>query len=165
MWLSILLDPLVLIWILFCCINSHLGASSSDYIDVFPIILGFYRNPLDILVVLVPFFTGSFPRVLGNILCHGLLHDSTYMSLVEVDNPLHNFLVFGSCGTLQVLFLIQILLFLVLHLCIHPDILVVCCIGVPGYTARYYTVVARCCIVAMNCCNVATYCCMVVEPR
>jgi hypothetical protein len=32
------------------------------------------------------------------------------MSLVEVDNPLHNVLVVGSCGTLLVLCLIQILL-------------------------------------------------------
>jgi hypothetical protein len=45
----------VLSWILFCCINSCLGSSSSDYIDVFLIIPGFRINPLEILVVLVPF--------------------------------------------------------------------------------------------------------------
>jgi hypothetical protein len=46
----------VLRWILFCCISSCLGSSSSDYIDVSPIIPRFCRDPLDILVVLVPFF-------------------------------------------------------------------------------------------------------------
>jgi hypothetical protein len=56
LWLNILLDPLVLRWILFCCISSCLGSSSSDYIDVSPIIPSFCRNPLDILVVMVPFF-------------------------------------------------------------------------------------------------------------
>jgi hypothetical protein len=56
MWPSILLNPLVLSWILFCCISSCLGSSLSDYIDVSPIIPGFCRNPLDILVFLVPFF-------------------------------------------------------------------------------------------------------------
>jgi hypothetical protein len=56
MWLNVLFDPLVLSWILFCYINSYLGSSSSNYIDVFPIIHGFYRNPLEILVILVLFF-------------------------------------------------------------------------------------------------------------
>jgi hypothetical protein len=56
MWLSIILNPLVLSWILFCCINFFLGSSSSDYINVSPIIPGFCRYPLDILFVLVPFF-------------------------------------------------------------------------------------------------------------
>jgi hypothetical protein len=56
LWLSILLNPLVLRWILFCCIRSYLGSSSSDHIDVSPIIPGFCINPLNIIVVLVPFF-------------------------------------------------------------------------------------------------------------
>jgi hypothetical protein len=54
--------------------------------------------------------------VLGIPLYHGLLHDSTYMSQVEVDIPLHNVLTIGSCGTLLDLYLFQILLYLVLHL-------------------------------------------------
>jgi hypothetical protein len=108
------------------------------------------------------FFPGSFPRVLGNILCHGILRDSIYMSLVEVDTPLRNVLVVGSCGTLLVLFLIQILLYLVLHLCIHLDLLVVHCNGVPGYTAQSYIVVANYYTAAAHCCIVVVHCCMVV---
>jgi hypothetical protein len=45
----------VLSWILFYGINSCLGSSSSDYIDVLPIIPSLCKNPLDIHVVLVPF--------------------------------------------------------------------------------------------------------------
>jgi hypothetical protein len=56
MWLNILLNPLVLRWILLCCISSCLGSSSSDYIDVSPTIPGFCRNPVDSMVVLFPFF-------------------------------------------------------------------------------------------------------------
>jgi hypothetical protein len=56
MWLSILLNPLVLHWILFYYVISCLGSSLSDYVDVSPILLGFCRDPLDIMVVLVPFF-------------------------------------------------------------------------------------------------------------
>jgi hypothetical protein len=41
---------------LFYCIRSCLGSSSSDYIDVSPILPSFCRDPLDILVFLVPFF-------------------------------------------------------------------------------------------------------------
>jgi hypothetical protein len=43
-------------WIFFCCISSCRGYSSSDYIDVSPIIPSFCRDPLDILVFLFPFF-------------------------------------------------------------------------------------------------------------
>jgi hypothetical protein len=56
MWFSILLHPLVLHWILSYCISSCLISSSCDYIDVSSIIPGFCRNPLYILVVLVPLF-------------------------------------------------------------------------------------------------------------
>jgi hypothetical protein len=117
------------------------------------------------------FFPRSFPRVLGSLLCHGLLCENTYMLSVEVKNPLHNVLVVGSCGTLLVLCLVQILLCLVLHLCIHLDLLVVCCTGVLGYTAWGYTVVvhyctvtAHCCIVVAHCCTTVAHCCMVVVP-
>jgi uncharacterized membrane protein YdbT with pleckstrin-like domain len=91
-------------------------------------------------------------------MCHGLLHESTYMSLVEVDTPLRNVLVVGSYGTLLVLFLIQILLFLVLHLYIHLHLLMVCCTGVLGYTARGYTM-------DEHYCTATVHCCMVVVPR
>jgi hypothetical protein len=103
------------------------------------------------------FFLGSFPRVLGCLLYHDLLRNNTYMSLVEVDNPLHNVLVVGSCGTLPVLCLIEILLYLILHLCIHLDLLGVHCTWVPGYTAwgytldaNYYTVVVHCFMVVVH---------------
>jgi hypothetical protein len=81
------------------------------------------------------------------------------MSSVEVENPLHNVLVVGSCGTLLVLCLIQILLCLILHLCIHLDLLVVHCIGVPGYTVWGYTVV---CIVVLWLHIVVLWLCIVV---
>jgi hypothetical protein len=55
MSVNIILNTLVLRSILFYCVNSCLGSSSSDYIDVCPIIPEFYRNPLDILAVLIPF--------------------------------------------------------------------------------------------------------------
>jgi hypothetical protein len=55
MWPGVLLNPLVLSWILFSCINSYIGSSSSDYIDVSPLIPSFWRDPFGILVFLVPF--------------------------------------------------------------------------------------------------------------
>jgi hypothetical protein len=75
--------------------------------------------------------------VLDSLLCHDLLHDSTYISLVGVDNPLHNVLVVRSCGTLLVLYLVQILLYLILHLYIHLNLCVVYCAEVPDYTEVY----------------------------
>jgi hypothetical protein len=87
------------------------------------------------------------------------------MSLVGVDNPLHNVLVVGSCGTLLVLYLIQILLCLVLHI----NLRVVHCTKVHGYTARgyivdahYYNVAAHCCIDVAHCCIDVAHFCMVV---
>jgi hypothetical protein len=103
------------------------------------------------------FFLGYFPRVLDNLLYHGLMRENTYTLLVEVDSPLHNFLDFFICGTLLDLFLLQIILYLVFHLCIHLDILTLHCTEVHGYSARGYTVAAHCCISA-------THCCMVVLP-
>jgi hypothetical protein len=100
------------------------------------------------------FFPGSFPRVLGSVMCHGLLHGSTYMSLVEVENTLHNVLVVGIFGTLLVRFLVQIHLYLIVHLCIHLNLLMVCCTGVPGYTTCVYTVVAHYCTGTAHCCIV-----------
>jgi hypothetical protein len=56
MWLGILFDPLMLHWIMFCCIISCLGSSLSYYVDVLSIIPSFCINPLEILIVLIPFF-------------------------------------------------------------------------------------------------------------
>jgi hypothetical protein len=51
----IISDPLVLVLILICCIFSYFGSTSSNYIDLFPIISSFRENPLNILVILIPF--------------------------------------------------------------------------------------------------------------
>jgi hypothetical protein len=56
LWLSILLNPLVLHWILFYCVSYCLGSFSCDYVDVSSIIPGLCRNRLYILVALVPLF-------------------------------------------------------------------------------------------------------------
>jgi hypothetical protein len=71
------------------------------------------------------------------------------MSLVEVETPLHNVLTIGSCGTLLVLYLIQILFFLILHLYIHLDLHAMRCIEVHDYTVRGYTVVVHCYMVVV----------------
>jgi hypothetical protein len=110
------------------------------------------------------FFLGSFPRVLYNLLCHGLLCDSTYMWLVEVETPLHSVLVVGSYGTLLVSCLTQILLSLILHLCIHLDLLTVCCTEVLGYIAQGYTVVVHYCIAVEHFYNNDAHFCMAVVP-
>jgi hypothetical protein len=53
----ILSDPLVLILIMLCCICSSLGSSSSNYMNVIPILFSlFHNNPLNILIFLVPLF-------------------------------------------------------------------------------------------------------------
>jgi hypothetical protein len=155
MWLSILLDPLVLRWILFCCISSCLGSSSSDYIDVFPIIPGFCRNPLDILVVLVPFFLNLSQEcwaVFCVMVCCATIHTCRrwkwtipcIMSwLLEVMAYYWPSASSKSSSSL------------ILHLCIHLDLLAVHCIGVPGYTVWGYTVVAHCCTAVAHCCTVA----------
>jgi hypothetical protein len=99
-----------------------------------------------------------------NPLFHGLLRDNTYMSEVEVEIPLHNVLVVGSCGTLLDLCLFQILLYLILHLCIQLDILVVHCIEVPDCTAWGYTVARHFYIVVAQSYTAAVQCCMEVVP-
>jgi hypothetical protein len=78
------------------------------------------------------------------------------MSQVEVDIPLHNALDVGSYGTLLDLFLIQILLCLILHLCSQRDLRAVYYTGVPDCTVWGYTVVAQCCTVVAHCYTVAT---------
>jgi hypothetical protein len=86
------------------------------------------------------------------------------MSLVEVGIPLHNVVVVGNCDTLMDLCLIQILLYLVLHLCIHLDLLMVPCIEVPDYTLWGYTVATHYCIAIAHCCTADAHYCMVVAP-
>jgi hypothetical protein len=80
--------------------------------------------------------------MLDNPVYHGLLHDNTCMSQVEVDILLDNVMVIRSYDILLDLCLFQILLYLVLHLCIHVDLLVVCCTEAHDYTVRGYTKVA-----------------------
>jgi hypothetical protein len=82
------------------------------------------------------------------------------MSLVEVDTPLHNVMVVGSCGTLLDLFLVQILL----YLCIHLDLLAVHCTKVHGCIAHGYNVVVHCCIVDAHYYTVVVHCYMEVVP-
>jgi len=53
----IISDPLVLFFILICCICSYFGSTKSNYINIFPIISSFHGNPLNILVILIPFFS------------------------------------------------------------------------------------------------------------
>ena len=80
------------------------------------------------------------------------------MSLVEVETPVHNFLAVGIFGILLSLYLIQILLFLVLHI----NLRVVHCTKVHGYTARGYIVDAHYYTVATHCCIDVAHFCMVV---
>jgi hypothetical protein len=109
-------------------------------------------------------FLGSSPRVSDNILCHDQLHDNTYMSLVGMDIPLHNVLVVGSFGTLLVLCLVQILLFLILHLYIHLDLLMAHCTEVHIYIAGGYTEAAHYYILVVQCCTAALHYFLVVVP-
>jgi hypothetical protein len=97
-----------------------------------------------------------------SLLCHDLLCNNTYMSMVGVDISLHNFLVVSSCGTILVLCLIQILLCLMFHLYIHLDLHVVCCTKVLSYTVWDYIVVTHYCIAVVHCCTVVGHYCMVV---
>jgi hypothetical protein len=70
------------------------------------------------------------------------------MSQVEVDIPLYIVLEVGSYGTLLVLYLFQILLYLDLHLYIQFDLLMVHCTKALDYTTQGYIVVACYCIAA-----------------
>jgi hypothetical protein len=79
------------------------------------------------------------------------------MLLVGLDIPLHNVLVVGSCVTLLVLSLVQILLCLFLHLYTHLDLCVVRCTEVPDYTlwdyivvVHYYTTTVHYCILVVD---------------
>jgi hypothetical protein len=98
------------------------------------------------------------------------MHDNTYMLLVEVDIPLHNVPVVGNCDIPLVLYLIQNLLSLILHLCSLLDLLSAHYTEAPDCTARYCTEVVLCCtVVARYYMVVAQYytvvaqCCMGLE--
>jgi hypothetical protein len=91
---------------------------------------------------------------------HGLMHENTYKLLVEVDIPLHNVPVVGNCGMPLVLYLIQNLLSLILHLCSLLYLLSVRYTMVPDYTARYYTEVSLCCSVVARYYMVVVQWCM-----
>jgi hypothetical protein len=86
------------------------------------------------------------------------------MLQVEVDIPLHNVLVIGSCDILLDLCLSKILLFPILHLCININLLAVHCIEVLDYNRQGYIVAAQCCIVAAHCFTATTHFCMEVVP-
>ena len=88
------------------------------------------------------------------------MRDNTYKSLVQVDILLHSVQVVGSCGIPLVLYLFQSLLYLVLHLCSHLDLITVHCTVEHGYTAGYYTVVAQYCTGAAQCYIVVAQCYM-----
>jgi hypothetical protein len=85
--------------------------------------------------------------------------DNTHKSLVEVDILLHNVLVVENCDIPLVIYLVQSLLLLFLHLCSHINPLVACYTEAPGYTVRYYSVVVRCCTTAAQCCMFDAQCC------
>jgi hypothetical protein len=50
------------------CFISCLSSSTCNYVDIYLIIIGFYRNPLNILIVLVPFFL-NIPQKCWAFLC------------------------------------------------------------------------------------------------
>jgi hypothetical protein len=95
-----------------------------------------------------------------SLLCHDMMHNSTYMSQVEVDIILHSVLVVDSYGIPLVLYLFQSLLSLVLHLCNQLDLLMVRCTGEPGYTAWDYIVVVWYCTMDSQCYIVVVQCYM-----
>ena len=85
--------------------------------------------------------------MLGIPLSRDPMHDSTYKLLEVVRIPLHNVLVVDNCDTPLVLYLVQNLLSLILHLYILLDLLSVNYTEAPDCTARYCTEVVLCCIV------------------
>jgi hypothetical protein len=139
MWLNILLNPLVLRWILFCCISSYLGSSSSDYIDVSPIIPDFCRNLLDIVVVLVSFFLDLSQECwvfFCVMICCVTVHTCHWWkwTIPCIMSWLLVVVEYYWSSTSSKSFSD-----LVLHLCIHLDLLVMQCTGVPGYTVWGYS--------------------------
>jgi hypothetical protein len=100
-------------------------------------------------------FDSSSPRssliVSDILLCHDLMCDNTYRSLVEVEILLNSVLVVENCGIPLVLCLFQSLLFLFIHLYSQLNPLVSRYTEAPGYTARYYSVVVQYYTAAMQC--------------
>jgi hypothetical protein len=68
MWLCMLLNPLVLCWVLSYCISSFLSSYVCNYVDISSIIPHLFRNPLNILVVLILFFF-NLPQKCWAFLC------------------------------------------------------------------------------------------------
>jgi hypothetical protein len=100
----VLYETLLLVLILLCCTFSYLGCTSSNYIDLLPILFSsFHNNTSNILIILVPFFLVSLSTMLEIILYPYLLRNNTYMLLVAMENTLHNVHVSNNCDKLLVL--------------------------------------------------------------
>jgi hypothetical protein len=80
-----------------------------------------------------------------------MMRDNTYMLHVEVDILLHSVLVVDSYGIPPFLYLFQSLLYLVLHLYVHLDLLMAHCTEAPYYTAWGYTVAEQYCTTVAQC--------------
>jgi hypothetical protein len=136
---GISLKPLLLYWFLFSHIISCFSTSVHHYFDIPAILSSFYRDPLDVLIVLISFLM-YLPQQCCAIFCIMICcAENTCMSQVVVDILFHSTLVVGSYDTLMDIFLIQILLCLVLLLYTQRDLCAVYCIEVHDYTAHGYT--------------------------
>jgi hypothetical protein len=114
LWFNIFLHLLVLCWIFSYCVISHLRSFMRNYVDISSIIPHFCNiDHSEFFYFSCP---GSSPIVLDNLLCHGRMRESTYMSRVELDILLHSFLFVDSYDIPLVLCLFQSLLYLLLHL-------------------------------------------------
>jgi hypothetical protein len=98
------------------------------------------------------------------------MHDNTYKSLVEVDILLHNFPIVDICDIPLALYLFQILLLVIVHICSQLNILSAHYTEAPDCTAQYCTEVALCCTVATRYYmvvaqyyNAVAQCCMGLE--
>jgi hypothetical protein len=141
----------VLCWILFYCVSSYLGSSSSDYIDVSPIIPSFCRNPLDILVVLVPFFLDLSQEcwtIFCIMVCCVTVHTCRWWKwtfpcimswLLEVVAHYWTSASSKSSSTSS-----STSVSTSISSQVH-------CTEVPDYTAQGYIVAAHCCIVVAHC--------------
>jgi hypothetical protein len=77
LWCCILSDPMVLVLIQICFICSYFGSTSSIYIDVFTIISSFCGNPLNILIILIPFslyICQKCRTIFSSMICCATIH-------------------------------------------------------------------------------------------